>query len=154
MKRREFITVLGGAVAWPLAASAQQAGKVWRIAYLAGVSRSAASGSYAAFVEGMRELGYIEGKDFVIEWRSVEGRYERFPEMAAELVRLKVDIFVTGVTAALPALQRATTTIPIVMAYSTDPVGNGLVRAWCIPAATSPGWRARPMTHRQSNWSC
>jgi putative tryptophan/tyrosine transport system substrate-binding protein len=100
MKRRDFITLLGGAAAaWPLAARAQQTGKVWRIGYVAGVSRSAASGSYAAFVQGMRELGYVEGKDFVIEWRSVEGRYERFPEIAAELMRLKVDIFVTGVTA-------------------------------------------------------
>jgi putative ABC transport system substrate-binding protein len=150
VRRREFISLLGGAAAtWPSAARAQQTGKVWRIAYLAGVSRSAASGSYAAFVEGMRELGYIEGKDFVIEWRSVEGRYERFPEMAAELLRLKVDIFVTGVTAALPALQRATTTIPIVMAYSTDPVGNGLVASLVHPGRNITG-----LTHRQSNWSC
>jgi putative ABC transport system substrate-binding protein len=140
MKRREFITLLGGAAAaWPIGARAQQAGKVWRIGYVAGVSRSAASGSYAAFVQGMRELGYVEGKNFVIEWRSVEGRYERFPEIAAELMRLKVDIFVTGVTAALPALQRATTTIPIVMAYSTDPVGNGLVASLVHPGGNITG---------------
>jgi putative ABC transport system substrate-binding protein len=140
VKRREFITLLGGAAAaWPLAAGAQQAGKVWRIGYVAGVSRSAASGSYAAFVQGMRELGYVEGKNFVIEWRSVEGRYERFPEIAAELMRLKVDIFVTGVTAALPALQRTTTTIPIVMAYSTDPVGNGLVASLVHPGGNITG---------------
>jgi putative tryptophan/tyrosine transport system substrate-binding protein len=140
MKRRDFITLLGGAAAaWPLAARAQQTGKVWRIGYVAGVSRSAASGSYAAFVQGMRELGYVEGKDFVIEWRSVEGRYERFPEIAAELMRLKVDIFVTGVTAALPALQRATTTLPIVMAYSTDPVGNGLVASLVHPGGNITG---------------
>jgi putative ABC transport system substrate-binding protein len=138
--RREVIAALGGAAAaWPLAARAQQTGKVWRIGYLAGVSRSAASGSYAAFVQGMRELGYIEEKDFVIEWRSVEGRYERFPEIAAELMRLKVDIFVTGVTAALPALQRTTTTIPIVMAYSTDPVGNGLVASLVHPGGNITG---------------
>jgi len=140
VKRREFITLLGGAaVAWPIGARAQQAGKVWRIGYVAGVSRSAASGSYAAFVQGMRELGYVEGKNFVIEWRSVEGRYERFPEIAAELMRLKVDIFVTGVTAALPALQRTTTTIPIVMAYSTDPVGNGLVASLVHPGGNITG---------------
>jgi putative ABC transport system substrate-binding protein len=140
MKRREFITLLGGAAAaWPIGARAQQAGKVWRIGYVAGVSRSAASGSYAAFVQGMRELGYVEGKNFVIEWRSVEGRYERFPEIAAELMRLKVDIFVTGVTAALPALQRTTTTIPIVMAYSTDPVGNGLVASLVHPGGNITG---------------
>src|SRR5262249_17477465 len=102
-------------------------------------SRSAASGSYAALAQGMRELGYVEGKDFVIEWRSVEGKYERFPGIAAELVRLKVDVFVTGVTAALPALKRATTTIPIVMAYSTDPVGNGLVASLVHPGGNITG---------------
>src|SRR5215472_7429566 len=138
--RRPLLVALGGAAAaWPLAARAQQGGKVWRIGYVAGVSRSAASGSYAAFVQGMRELGYVEGKNFVIEWRSVEGRYERFPEIAAELMRLKVDIFVTGVTAALPALQRTTTTIPIVMAYSTDPVGNGLVASLVHPGGNITG---------------
>ena len=87
----------------------------------------------------MRELGYVEGKDFVIEWRSVEGKYERFPEIAEELMRLKVDVFVTGVTAALPALKRATTTIPIVMAYSTDPVGNGLVASLVHPGGNITG---------------
>jgi putative ABC transport system substrate-binding protein len=140
LKRREFITLLGGAAAaWPLAARAQQTGKVWRIGFLSAVARSAASGSYASFVQGMRELGYVEGKDFVIEWRSVEGKYERFPEIAEELVRLKVDVFVTGVTAALPALKRATTTIPIVMAYSTDPVGNGLVASLVHPGGNITG---------------
>jgi len=140
MRRRDFITLLGGAaVAWPLAAGAQQTGKVWRIGFLSAVARSAASGSYASFVQGMRELGYVEGKDFVIEWRSVEGKYERFPEIAEELVRLKVDVFVTGVTAALPALKRATTTIPIVMAYSTDPVGNGLVASLVHPGGNITG---------------
>src|SRR5262245_44952302 len=139
MTRREFITLLAGAAAmWPRWVRAQQTVKVWRIGYLAGVSRSAASGSYAAFVQGMRELGYIEEKDFVIEWRSVEGRYERFPEIAAEPVRLKVDVFVTGVTAALPALKRATNAIPIVMAYSTDPVGNGLVGKSRMPSPRLP----------------
>ena len=140
MRRREFITLLGGAAAaWPLAARAQQPARTWRIGFLSAVSRSAASSSYAAFVKGMRELGYVEGKDFVIEWRSVEGKYERFPEIAEELVRLKVDVFVTGVTAALPALKRATTTIPIVMAYSTDPVGNGLVASLVHPGGNITG---------------
>ena len=140
MRRREFITLLGsGFAGWPLAARGQQPVKVWRIGFLSAVSRSAASGSYAALAQGMRELGYVEGKDFVIEWRSVEGKYERFPEIAAELVRLKVDIFVTGVTAALPALKRATTTIPIVMAYSTDPVGNGLVASLVHPGGNITG---------------
>ena len=138
--RRELLAALGSAAAaWPLAARAQQPARTWRIGFLSAVSRSAASSSYAAFVRGMRELGYVEGKDFVIEWRSVEGKYERFPEIAEELVRLKVDVFVTGVTAALPALQRATTTIPIVMAYSTDPVGNGLVASLVHPGGNITG---------------
>jgi len=84
-------------------------------------------------------LGCVEGKDFIIEWRSVEGRYERFPELAAELVRLKVDVFVTGVTAALPAVKQATSKIPIVMAYSTDPVGNGLVASLVHPGGNITG---------------
>jgi putative ABC transport system substrate-binding protein len=81
----------------------------------------------------MQELGYVEGKDFVVEWRSAEGRYERLPEVAAELVRLNVDIIVTGVTAAIRPLQQATSTIPIVMAYSVDPVGNGFVVSLARP---------------------
>jgi putative ABC transport system substrate-binding protein len=139
MRRRTFITLLGGAAAWPLAARAQQAGKVWRIGFLSAVSRESSFRSYAALQQGMRELGYVEGKDFVIEWRSVEGKYERFPEIVGELVRLKLDVIVTGVTAALPALQRATSTIPIVMAYSTDPVGNGLVASLVRPGGNITG---------------
>ena len=140
MKRRAFITLLGGAaVAWPLAAGAQQARKVWRIGFLSAVSRESSFRSYAALQQGMRELGYVEGNDFVIEWRSVEGKYERFPEIVGELVRLKLDVIVTGVTAALPALQRGTSTIPIVMAYSTDPVGNGIVASLAHPGGNITG---------------
>jgi putative ABC transport system substrate-binding protein len=140
MKRREFITLVGGAAAaWPLAARAQQAGKVWRIGVLSGLSREAYSRLYARFHEGMRELGYVEGKDFVSEWRSAEGNYERFPELADELTRLKVDVIMVGVTAALPALKRATTTIPIVMAYSIDPVGIGVVASLARPGGNITG---------------
>jgi putative ABC transport system substrate-binding protein len=138
MRRRALITLLGGsAVAWPLVARAQQPGKLWRIGFLSAVSRELSS--HAALQQGMRELGYVEGKDFALEWRSVEGKYERFPEIIRELVRLKVDVFVTGVTAALPALQRATTTVPIVMAYSTDPVGNGFVASLVRPGGNITG---------------
>jgi putative ABC transport system substrate-binding protein len=140
VRRREFITLLvGSAAIWPLLVRAQQTGKLWRICYLSAVSRESSSLSYAALQQGMRDLGYIEGKDFVLEWRSVEGKYERFSEIMAELVRLKVDVIVTGVTAALPALQRATSTIPIVMAYSTDPVGNGLVASLARPGGNITG---------------
>jgi putative tryptophan/tyrosine transport system substrate-binding protein len=138
--RRAFIMLLGGAAAArPLAARAQQPPKVWRIGLLQGASRSASSGLYAAFVQGMRDLGYTEGKDFVIEWRSVEGRYEQIPEVAAEFVRAKVDVIVTALTAALPTLKQAITTIPIVMATSTDPVGNGLVASLVHPGGNMTG---------------
>src|ERR1700737_4987769 len=106
MKRRDFITVLGGAAAaWPLAARAQQPGKVWRIGFFSGTSRSATSGLYAGFVRGMAELGYAEGKNFVIEWRSPEDQYERISEIAAEFVRLNVDVIVTALGAALQPLK-------------------------------------------------
>jgi putative ABC transport system substrate-binding protein len=136
MKRRKFITLLGGAAAWPLAAQAQQTGKVWRVGWLAAVHVPAFR---AAFVQGMQELGYVEGKDFVIELRSAEGNYERIPEVAAELMRLKVDIIVTAMSAALPILRRTITTIPIVMVYSTDPVGNGLAASLVRPGGNMTG---------------
>jgi ABC-type uncharacterized transport system substrate-binding protein len=140
MHRREFVTFLGGAVAtWPITASAQQPGKVWRIGLLSAVPRATYSRLYAGFVQGMRELGYVEGRDFVIEWRSAEGMYERLPGLAAELIRSDVDVIVSGVTAALRVLQQATTTIPIVMAYSTDPVGNGLAATLAHPGGNTTG---------------
>jgi putative ABC transport system substrate-binding protein len=77
MRRRDFIATLGGAAAWPVVVRAQQPGKVWRIGFLSGASRSAVSGLYDAFVQGMRERGYVDGKDYVIEWRSNEGNFER-----------------------------------------------------------------------------
>src|SRR6266436_5313880 len=98
IRRREFITLLGGAATWPLAARAQQAGKVWRVAFLAAGSRpvSIEASQYGGFPQGMRELGHVEGKDFVIEWRFAEARPELFPGLAAELVRAQVDIVVAG----------------------------------------------------------
>jgi putative ABC transport system substrate-binding protein len=104
--RREFILLGGGAAAaWPLVARAQQGGKVWRIGLLSGTSREGAAPNFDAFLQGMRELGYAEGRDFILEARFAGGRYERFPELAAELVRLKVDVLVTGTTAAIRTLQ-------------------------------------------------
>jgi putative ABC transport system substrate-binding protein len=140
VKRREFITLVGSAAAgWPLAVRAQQPGKVWRIGFFSGTSRSAVSGLYAGFVGGMTELGYAEGRDFVIEWRSAEEKYERIPEIAAEFVRLNVDVIITALGAALPTLKREVTTIPIVMAYSVDPVGNGLVVSMIRPGGNMTG---------------
>src|SRR5258708_27273502 len=111
--RRELLVALGGtAAAWPLAARAQRPGKVWRIGFPLALPPENFSRLYAGFHQGMQKLGYVEGKDVVIETRSVEGRYERLPAVAAELVRLNVDIIPTGPTAAIRTLQPATSTLP------------------------------------------
>jgi putative tryptophan/tyrosine transport system substrate-binding protein len=108
IKRREFITLIGGAVVgWPVAARAQQAGPLRRIGFLFGAIPPDHFGSGRGFTQGMGELGYLEGKDFVVEWRSAEGRYERLPDLAAELVRMNVDVIVTGSSPAVrPASRR------------------------------------------------
>jgi putative ABC transport system substrate-binding protein len=143
MKRREFITLLGGAAAaWPLAARAQQPGTFRRIGFLYGsipLTQLGTEDLSRAFIQGMLELGYLEGKDFVVEWRSAAGQYERLADLAAELARLKVDVIVTGSAAAVRPAQQATTTIPIVMAYSTDPVGNGFVASLARPGGNTTG---------------
>jgi putative ABC transport system substrate-binding protein len=140
VRRREFIALVGCAVAIPLAAHVQhQAGKVWRIGFLTAASSEVFSSLYSAFLEGMRELGYEEHKDFITELRSVEGHYEQFPETARELVEQKVDILLTAVAAAIGFLQQATATIPIVMVYSTDPVNNGFVASLAHPGGNITG---------------
>jgi putative ABC transport system substrate-binding protein len=142
MRRRKFIALLGSSVvAWPLAAPAQQRAKVWRIGFLAGGSRPAALGAsvYGGFLRGMREIGLVEGKDFIMEWRFAEGRYELFPELAAELVRQNVDVIVTGTGSAVPAVQRATSVIPVVMGSTIDPVGRGFVASLAHPGGNITG---------------
>src|SRR5262245_15675015 len=131
MRRREFITVLGGAAAWPVAARAQQPAKVSRIGFVAGGARppSLESSLYAGLAQGMRELGYIEGKQFTIDYRFAEGQYERFRAIADEFARLRVDIIVAGASFAVPAMREANPSTPIVMGYSIDPVGQGLLVA-------------------------
>jgi putative tryptophan/tyrosine transport system substrate-binding protein len=125
LKRRDFITPLGAAAAWPLQAGAQQPAKT--IGFLGQSTRSAASEWVAAFVQRLRELGRIEGRTITIEYRWAEGRDERFAEIAAEFVRLKVDIIVTSGTPQVLAAKHATSVIPIVFAGAGDPVGSGLV---------------------------
>ena len=142
MRRRDFITLLGGAAAWPLAARAQQPGTLRRIGFLlsaipAAEFRSDSSGG--GFTQGMRELGYVEGRDFVIELRSAEGQYERLADLAAELARLKVDVIVVGASVAVRPTQQATTTIPVVMCYSVNPVGNGFVASLAHPGGNTTG---------------
>ena len=141
LNRRKFITAVGGAaLAWPPAARAQQVGKLWHIGFLSSQPRATVGSSlYAGFETGMHELGYTEGKDFISEWRSADGKYERLPNLAAELVRSKMDVIVCGLTAGIRALQQATDTIPIVMAYSVDPVGNRMVASLARPGGNITG---------------
>ena len=139
MRRREFIGLLGGAaVAWPLAARAQQVGKLPTIGFLGTATPAAWSQNVAAFVQRLRELGWIEGRTVAIEVRWAEGRVERYAEFAAEFVRLKVDVIVTA-GSAVPALKRATSVIPIVFAVDADPVGSGLVASLSRPGGNVTG---------------
>jgi putative tryptophan/tyrosine transport system substrate-binding protein len=120
-------------------AGAQQSTKVPRIGYLAATSLSALAARTEVFRQGLRELGYVEGKNIVIEWRSAEGKLDRLSALAAELVRLKVDVIVTtGPTATRPA-KEATSTIPIVMAQDIDPVGTGFVASLARPGGNITG---------------
>jgi ABC-type uncharacterized transport system substrate-binding protein len=142
MQRREFLTLLGtSAAAWPLAAQAQQAGRVWRIGYVSGNARprSIEASIQGGFLEGMRELGYVEGKDFVMEWRFAAAMNERYPDIAAELVRLKADIIVAQNSRAAAVVRQATSTIPIVMIGVTDPVDSGLVESLARPGGNLTG---------------
>jgi putative tryptophan/tyrosine transport system substrate-binding protein len=140
MKRREFITLLGGtAAAWPLAARAQQSAKLPTIGFLGSLSQSAQSTWTAAFVQRMREHGWIEGRTLAIEYRWAEGRSERFAEIAAEFVRLNVDVIVTAGTDAVIAAKKATSVIPIVFGTAGDPVANGLVASLARPGANVTG---------------
>jgi ABC-type uncharacterized transport system substrate-binding protein len=140
MRRRGFITLLGGAaVAWPFAAYAQQRPKLPIIGFLGAATPSVASQLVAAFVERLRELGWIDGQTVAIEYRWAEGRSERFAEIAAEFVRLKVDVIVTWAGGPVIAAKQATTVIPIVFALQTDPVGTGLVASLSRPGGNVTG---------------
>jgi len=120
-------------------AEAQQAKKSARIGFLSGTSPSTATGRLNAFRQGLGELGYVEGKNIIIEYRWSEGKRERLPDLAAELVRLKVDIIVTGGPQATRPAKQATSTIPIVMAQDPDPVGNGFVASLARPGGNITG---------------
>ena len=137
MKRRAFITLLGGAAARPLAARAQQANKLPTVGFL-GADASAFSPWTAAFVARLGELGWIEGKTVAIEYRWSQGRSERYADIAAEFVRLKVDVIVT-VGSAVPIVRQATAVIPIVFALAIDPVGTGLVASLARPGGNVTG---------------
>jgi putative ABC transport system substrate-binding protein len=139
VKRRQFITLLGGAAAWPLAARAQQAGKLPTIGYLGANTPAAQSQWTAALVQRLRELGWVEGRNLVIEVRWAEGRTERYAEIAAEFVRLKVDVILAHGTQAILAAKQATSVIPIVFANAGDPVGTGLIASLARPGGNVTG---------------
>ena len=143
MRRRAFITLLGGTAAWPLAASAQQPGKLPTIGFLGANTRLVDSQRLAGFVERLRELGWIENRTVAIEYRWGEGRNERFAQFAAEFVRRNVDVIVTGGTASVIAVKQATSTIPIVFATAGDPVGTGLVTSLAKPGGNVTGLSAQ-----------
>src|SRR6187397_2346405 len=125
MRRREFFTLVGGAAAWPLAVHAQQAAKAPVIGFLGSGTVSSGNQWVAAFVQRLRELGWIEGRTIAIEHRWAEGRSDRAAEIAAEFVRRNVDVIVTSGTAVIVAAMQATSVIPIVFAAAGDPVGTG-----------------------------
>ena len=120
-------------------AQAQQPKKVARIGFLAGTAASIEKNRIEAFRQGLRELGYVEGKNIVIEWRWAEGKFDRLPDLAAELVRLNVEVIVTGGSTSTRAAKKVTTTVPIVMAQVNDPVGNGFVASLARPGGNMTG---------------
>src|SRR5262245_43391887 len=140
IRRREVITLVGGVAAtWPLSARAQQPAKLPTIGFLGRSTRSATLEWTTAFVQRLRELGWIEGRDVTIEYRWGEGLNERFAQIAAEFVRLKVDVIVTEATQPTIAAKQATSVIPIVFAQAGDPVGIGLVTSLARPGGNATG---------------
>ena len=140
MRRREFITLLGGAASWPLAAHAQQPmAKLPSIGFLGSATLLVESQRVAAFVQRLRQLGWIENRNVAIEYRWAEGRIERFTELAAEFARLKVDLIVAATTPAVIAAKQATSVIPIVIATANDPVATGLVASLARPGGNVTG---------------
>jgi ABC-type uncharacterized transport system substrate-binding protein len=138
-RRQLVLAIGGGALAAPLAAFAQQKGKVWRIGFLSSASESSYAHRIEALRAGLRDLGYVEGKNLLVEFRWAEGKYERLPEFAAELVRLKVDILMTHGTPGAQAAKKATNTIPIIVMAVSDPVATGLVASLRQPGGNLTG---------------
>jgi putative tryptophan/tyrosine transport system substrate-binding protein len=140
MGNKTFSVLLVSLAFWSIPyAEAQQPTKVPRIGYLGGTSPSANAARIEAFRQGLRELGYVEGKNMIIEWRHAEAKLDRLPALAAELVRLKVDILVTGGPPATRAAKEATVTIPLVMAFDDDPIGNGFAASLARPGGNITG---------------
>jgi len=141
MRRREFITLIGGAAAaWPFATRAQKlSAKVFRIGFLGTPTADSLPKRPEAFRAGLRDLGYQEGRDFVIEYRWADGNYDRLPALLADLIRLRVDVIVTHGTPAALAAKQASTTMPIVVAVVADALGSGIVSSLARPGANVTG---------------
>jgi putative ABC transport system substrate-binding protein len=138
MRRREFITFLGcAAAAWPLAARAQP--KIPRVGFMGNSTAALEANLVDSFRDGLRELGYEEGRNIVIEYRWADGKYERFPALVTELIAAKVDVIVTAGTPAALAVKKATTTVPLVMVAVGDPIGTGLVPSLARPGGNLTG---------------
>jgi putative ABC transport system substrate-binding protein len=135
MRRRDFITLLGGTATWPLVARAQQSGKIWRVGFIAHRHEK----FYDALFEGLRELGYVEGQNIVYERRYAEGHAERFEEFAREMVKLDADVIVVVTTPAAKAAMKVTRTIPIVHPAIIDPFGAGLIDSLAHPGRNLTG---------------
>ncbi|TMJ82086.1 MAG: hypothetical protein E6G78_18925 [Alphaproteobacteria bacterium] len=150
MNRRDFITLLGGAAAaWPAAVTAQAPGHLWKIGVLANEPWPPLEG----LRDGLRDLGYVEGKTHLFVYRFAQGNAERFPALASELVSLPVDLIVAWGTPASLAAHRATDTIPIVMSAG-DPIGAGIVTGLARPGRNVTGCRCKWPNRRASDWSC
>jgi putative ABC transport system substrate-binding protein len=140
MNRRRFLlTSLAGALAATLAAEAQQAGKVWRIGFILTAAENETGYLFKALDEGLRELGYVEGRNVVFERRFANGRQDRLPGLATELVQLKIDVLVTGSNPVIAAVKQVTAAIPVVMAVSRDPVGAGFIANLARPGGNITG---------------
>jgi putative tryptophan/tyrosine transport system substrate-binding protein len=146
MRRRQFISLLGGAAAWPLGAQAQQTARVWRIGVLVAEPWPEVEGSH----DGLRELGYREGENVLLEYRFANGDAERFPALVADLMRLRVDVIVTWGTPATLAAIKATSSVPIIMSAG-DPVGAGLVANLARPGANVTGFSSQTAGGRKND---
>ena len=145
ISRRAFLGSLGGGLlAAPLAAEGQQAGKVWRIAYMSVVSRQSAEPLMVIFLRALRDLGWMEGRNLLVEWRWADGKVERLAGFAAELAKLNVDLIVAPQSDSVLAAKRATRTIPIVHVVAGDPVADGLVTSLARPGGNVTGLTATP----------
>ncbi len=144
--RRRLLLALGaGTLTASLASLAQRQDKVWRVGFLLPrhVDFFESDYYYGPLVQGMREFGYVEGKNLVIEWRSAEGKTERLPSLAAELAQLRLDVIVAGGTPATLAAQKTTTTIPIVMVGAGNPVRSGILKSLARPEGNITGYCVR-----------